>query len=421
MMTATKEIGACKLVDLSKLFVSKFNARIQNEESLKGEAFEWLCNSIESEGLIEPLVVRPIDDRFEIVAGTRRFAALKHIGAKEAPTVVREMTDNDVRIASLVENIHRMDLNEDEKESILKEIYLTSWDEWKPADFEKTYYDTDENKIKLAKSYLNRIHNEATGSANFSKVSRHRAPQNTQQVYPTKAFVNLSGRVGYAASTQINILRGYGAFSARKDFYDELIPTIQELVDKAAKEAKLREDEKQNLARRLLTSQKHKRTPRKKPKTKKQKATVIIERFKKEKVRREHKQKRQKQYQQQQQQQQQKTSYKITKTQPVLKTPDTVDSPANIRGDILGLGHKLFGFLTGQKLEGSDIEFNESVAKNTQAIENMRQLTTFFASANEIAAQQHVIIPLNIAITKYRDILYEAVEAQNLKKDLGGR
>jgi hypothetical protein len=79
------------------------------------------------------------------------------------------------------------------------------------------------------------------------------------------------------------------------------------------------------------------------------------------------------------------------------------------REEILGLGHKLFKVLTGQELHGIDLEIKEGFATNTQATQTMQQLVTF-SDRQDIAAQQHLIIPLNKALTKYRDILYEATE-----------
>ena len=418
-MSLSKLTGSCKIIDLSKLFVSEFNARQQTQESTNSVAFKWLCDSIRSEGLIEPIVVRPIGARYEIVAGTRRYAALKEIGATEAPVVVREMSDNDVRVASLVENIHRLDLTEDEKEDTLKQIYLTTWNEWRPEDFALRDYSTDENKLKLARSYLNRIHNEETGAIinpNYPKVRINAKGQGEpQKVKPTEAFKKLSGRVGYSASTQIVILKGYGSLSSRTDFYEELPPTIKELVEQARKDAKLKEAEKQQLSRRHLTAYKTPRTPRKVPKTNKEKSKQIIDRFKKEKIRAEVKQEYKKKEQAKQQQQQQQRSYRP------VKQPETQINAVRARDQILETGNKLFKLITGQEIQGTDPETNENFAKNIQAVETMKQLVTFISDSRDIAAQQQLVIPLNIALTKYRDLLYEAAESTRRKEDMGSR
>ena len=72
-MTQTKLLGSCNVIDVSKLFVSDLNSRFQKQESETSEAFQWLCDSIKSEGLVEPIIVRPVGNQYEIVAGTRRF------------------------------------------------------------------------------------------------------------------------------------------------------------------------------------------------------------------------------------------------------------------------------------------------------------------------------------------------------------
>jgi len=413
LITSAKTTGSCKIIDISKLFVSQFNARQQDQESTTSEGFTWLCNSIKSEGLIEPIVVRPISGRYEIIAGTRRFAALKHIGATEAPVVVREMSDNDVRIASLIENIHRVDLTEDEKEQTLRQIYLTTWEEWKPKDWQERDYSTDENKIKLARSYLQRLHNEDTGAVSSSNYPIVKSTRPVT-VFPTKEFKTLSGRVGYAVSTQINILRGYGAFSPYKDYVEELPPTIRELVEKAAREKKLREDEKQQLAKVALAHRKKIKHDIKKPKTQKEKIERTVKTFT-------NKVERKRKAEQHRIQQQTEKLQKQREQPKPIQEPKTVLNAARAREQILDLGNDLFKLLTGQEIQGIDPEINEGFAKNSMAIETMKQLVTFFSDSSDIAAQQHIVIPLNIALTRYRDMLYDASESSKRKENMGNR
>jgi hypothetical protein len=411
-----KIIGSCKIVDLDKLFVSDLNTRFQKEESPTSEAFKWLCDSIKSEGLVEPLVVRPAGNRYEIVAGTRRFAALKHIGASQAQVVVKEMDDQDVRIASLIENIHRLDLTEDEKEYTMRQIYLASWKEWvNPKDLQARPFATDDDKLALAKSYLNRMWNEHSRGANYSKVRSKFAGSNTEQkVFPTDEFKKLSSRVGYAITSQINILRGYGSISSDTDFYDELPPTYKQIADRIAKEKKLLEEEKQDMAKRMLTAKKKQKHDIKHPKTQIEKAETAAIRFA-NKVERERENKKRKEEEKKISRQEadlQASRVKQAKAREEERQSqesEIVQSAIRNREEILGLGHDLFKVLTGQELHGIDLEIKEGFATNTQATQTMQQLVTF-SDRQDIAAQQHLIIPLNKALTKYRDILYEATE-----------
>lgn len=73
-----------------------------------------LANSIRSQGILQPLLVRTHTDkpdRFQIIAGERRWRAAALAGLHEVPVLLREMTDSDAAAAALVENLQRQDLN----------------------------------------------------------------------------------------------------------------------------------------------------------------------------------------------------------------------------------------------------------------------------------------------------------------------
>ncbi|HUH07248.1 MAG TPA: ParB/RepB/Spo0J family partition protein [Egibacteraceae bacterium] len=76
------------------------------------DALEELAQSLREVGLLQPIIVRPVDDqRYEIVAGERRFRAARLAGLEEIPAVVRRTEDTQLLTEALVENIHRADLN----------------------------------------------------------------------------------------------------------------------------------------------------------------------------------------------------------------------------------------------------------------------------------------------------------------------
>lgn len=73
---------------------------------------EGLATSIRDVGVLQPIVVRPLEDeRFELVAGERRLRAAKLAGLTRIPAVVRETEDADLLKEALIENIHRVELN----------------------------------------------------------------------------------------------------------------------------------------------------------------------------------------------------------------------------------------------------------------------------------------------------------------------
>jgi ParB/RepB/Spo0J family partition protein len=102
-------------VETSKIFVSGVNVRRS-----PGDVVD-LMQSISEEGILEPLLVRPVDGRYELIVGSRRFEAAKRLGMKEVPAVVRTMGDEDALIISLVENIQRRDVEpEEEYDALMK-------------------------------------------------------------------------------------------------------------------------------------------------------------------------------------------------------------------------------------------------------------------------------------------------------------
>jgi ParB family chromosome partitioning protein len=69
-----------------------------------------LIASIGEQGIIEPLVVRQRGDRFQIIAGERRYQAATQVGLRELPVVIREVDDTEVIELALIENLQRKDL-----------------------------------------------------------------------------------------------------------------------------------------------------------------------------------------------------------------------------------------------------------------------------------------------------------------------
>jgi ParB family chromosome partitioning protein len=74
-----------------------------------------LCDSIRTQGIIQPLLVRKHDSGYEIVAGERRFRAAKKAGLREVPVIIKSVSDDKLLEISIVENIQREDLNPIEK------------------------------------------------------------------------------------------------------------------------------------------------------------------------------------------------------------------------------------------------------------------------------------------------------------------
>jgi ParB family chromosome partitioning protein len=86
--------------------------RYQPRTKMDQQALAELAASIRSQGLMQPVLVRPVDrDRYELIAGERRWRAAQMAGLDEVPAVVREVPDDAALAMSLIENIQRENLN----------------------------------------------------------------------------------------------------------------------------------------------------------------------------------------------------------------------------------------------------------------------------------------------------------------------
>jgi ParB family transcriptional regulator, chromosome partitioning protein len=84
---------------------------LQPRRVFQGERLAELAQSIRTHGIIQPLVVRRVADRYQLVAGERRWRAAKLAGVEQVPVVIREIPDERLLEITLIENIQREDLN----------------------------------------------------------------------------------------------------------------------------------------------------------------------------------------------------------------------------------------------------------------------------------------------------------------------
>jgi len=88
------------------------------------EELEALAASIKEFGIVQPITVRRRGEKYEIIAGERRWRAAKKAGLKKIPAIIQAFDDTESALASLIENVHRKDLNEVEKARGVSEIYM---------------------------------------------------------------------------------------------------------------------------------------------------------------------------------------------------------------------------------------------------------------------------------------------------------
>jgi ParB family transcriptional regulator, chromosome partitioning protein len=94
-------------IDIDLVEPSPYQPRTRFRE----EALDELARSIEASGIIQPVVVRPLGNRYQLIAGERRWRAAQRAGLRRVAAIVRQVTDELALEMTLVENIQREDLN----------------------------------------------------------------------------------------------------------------------------------------------------------------------------------------------------------------------------------------------------------------------------------------------------------------------
>ena len=94
----------------------------QPRKVFKEEEIESLANSIKENGLMSPIIVRKADDHYEIIAGERRWRAMRKLGRLKVPVIIREANQDQMITLAIIENIQREDLNPMEKAFAFKHM-----------------------------------------------------------------------------------------------------------------------------------------------------------------------------------------------------------------------------------------------------------------------------------------------------------
>ncbi len=107
-----------KEVELSKIRPNRLNPRLD----INIERLNELADSIKQVGVLEPIIIRPVGEEYEVVVGERRYRASQQAGLKHVPALVRDFTEEQVIALNLVENVQREDLSAVEKGNCCKQL-----------------------------------------------------------------------------------------------------------------------------------------------------------------------------------------------------------------------------------------------------------------------------------------------------------
>lgn len=116
-MSESISVGVA-MVELEKIRPNRLNPRL----SIDSETLNALASSIEKTGILQPLIVRQINDEYEVVIGERRYRAAQKAGLKNVPVIVRKYNDDEVIELNLIENVQREDLSAVEKGNCCKQL-----------------------------------------------------------------------------------------------------------------------------------------------------------------------------------------------------------------------------------------------------------------------------------------------------------
>ncbi len=114
-----------KEVEIDSLHPHPFQSR----KDFSSQTLQELAESIKRRGILQPIIARPSEEGYQIVAGERRWRAAKEAGLKKVPVIIRQLSDEQVLETSLMENIQREDLNPIERAEgyrlLIEKFHLT--------------------------------------------------------------------------------------------------------------------------------------------------------------------------------------------------------------------------------------------------------------------------------------------------------
>lgn len=140
-----------KEIPVAGTVISKFNAR-QNP----GDVSEMVVSEV-LVGVLEPVLARPAGSGYEVVVGSRRFAAAKKAGRKTIPAIIKEMTDDQALVESVIENLQRNELSEEEVAKAYLNLHEMKPKQWTQEAFGKWIGKPQQYVSRLLEAYASYV------------------------------------------------------------------------------------------------------------------------------------------------------------------------------------------------------------------------------------------------------------------------
>ncbi|MDH3646515.1 MAG: ParB/RepB/Spo0J family partition protein [Gammaproteobacteria bacterium] len=175
-------------VDIDLLEPGKYQPRVD----MRPESLSELASSITAQGVVQPIVIRPLagtGNRYEIVAGERRWRAAQMAGLTEIPAVVRDVSDSTAIAMALIENIQREDLNPLEEARALERLI---------DEFDMTHQSASEAVGRSRAAVTNLLRLLDLGDDVAAMVERREL-----EMGHARALLGLSGRAQTAAARDV--------------------------------------------------------------------------------------------------------------------------------------------------------------------------------------------------------------------------
>lgn len=214
-------------VEIDRLVPGRFQPR----RDFAAASLDELAASIQEQGIVQPIVVVPRGEKFEIVAGERRWRAAAQAGLTRVPVVVREKrSDKDLLEAALVENLQREDLNPLEAAGayarLREEFHLTQDEVAKRVGKDRTSVANTLRLLKLPASVRERIRDGSLSAGHAKAIAALSSPDDqeslAQEVLRRALSVRQTEKRAASFSTEGRVIRERPADPFTKDAEEKL-------------------------------------------------------------------------------------------------------------------------------------------------------------------------------------------------------